>query len=89
MVFEQEDDKRRGINLFNWHLIILWLYACHLLRSLYTATLYAYMTKAPGPKDIPNTFIELIHNNSLPVLLNKDTYLNFYHLQTGGMEILR
>lgn len=76
-VLEQEDDKSKWKNLHNWYLIILWLYTCHLIRCVYTSSLYTYMTKESDPSEVPKSFNDLIYNKSMQLLVEStSTYKN-------------
>lgn len=77
VIIEQESDQRNSVTLNNWYLVYLWLYACHLIRSLYTYTMYDYMIIEPGPTNIPGSFNDLIYNNSMKVLLDYSSLRNF------------
>lgn len=67
-LLEQESDKREWLNWHNSHLIIWWLYACHLIRNQYTSSMYDYMTHEREPCEIPVTFNQLIYNSSIRLL---------------------
>lgn len=73
ILLEQEDHKRKYVNFHNWKLVTLWLLACHLIRCQYTSSMYTYMTKGCDPLGIPNSFNELIFNNSMPILSNDES----------------
>lgn len=72
-MLEQEDDKRKWVNLHNWFLIFVWLYACHLIRSQYTSSLYMHMTKESDPTGIPTSFKELLYNSSIKLIIDRGT----------------
>lgn len=73
VMLEQEDDKRKWANLYNWFLIFVWLYACHLIRSQYTSSLYTHMTKESDPTGIPTSFKELVYNSSIKLIIDGST----------------
>lgn len=74
VTIEQADDLRKSVNFKNWFLIFLWLYASHLIRSLYTSDMYTYMTMDSDPTNIPETFNELVLNNSMNILVDLRIY---------------
>lgn len=68
ILVEQDDTKCKYITKVNWYLVFFWLYGSYLIRALYTSSLYTYMTKEPGPTEIPTSFYELVFNNSMQIL---------------------
>ncbi len=68
VIIEQHDDRQSSTSFHNWYLVILWLYACHLLRSQYTSSLYTYMTKVSNPSGIPDSLNELLKNSSMHII---------------------
>ncbi len=46
-LLEQNDDNRTYLSVYTWQLIFSWSIATILIRNLYTASMYTYMTKEP------------------------------------------
>lgn len=83
VILEQDGDRRHLIRLSNWHLIILWMYTCHLLRSTYTSSLYTYMSKDRDPTDIPESFNCLIYKTKLNLLVDYKTESEFIYARNS------
>lgn len=41
--------------------VLSWLYACLLLRNMYTSSMYSHLTKNPDPTGIPETMEQLLY----------------------------
>lgn len=77
VILEQAKDKLRSMSYRNMHLVFFWLYACHLIRSQYTSSLYAHMTKDSAPLDIPKSFNGLVYKNNIILMVDMVTKIYF------------
>ncbi|CAL8127631.1 unnamed protein product [Orchesella dallaii] len=97
-IIDQGDIDRKHVNFKNYHLIIIWLLCTDLIRNMYTARMYDFLTAAPSPKSMPTSFRDLFHGNDSEIkeLLADRSIINMlydverYRLQTNfhqGEEI--
>jgi len=63
-MMEQGELKRSFFTRKNKHLIVSWLFAALLIRTIYTSDIYSFLTKTPKAKDVPDSFNQLVLNNS-------------------------
>jgi len=55
-LIEQGKPKEGNVNGKNKHLMLAWLFAALLIRTIYTSDIYSYLTKPPEAKNLPKTF---------------------------------
>lgn len=68
VVLEQNDDHRNTVAKSSVIIILLWLFVALLLRNVYTANIFAYMTLEPIPNDLPRSLDEVTKSQSTVLL---------------------
>jgi len=64
-VMEQGEPKR---SYKNKPLIVGWLLAALLIRTIYTSDIYSYLTKPAEAKDVPKSFNQPVLKNTFPIV---------------------
>jgi len=77
-VMEQGELKTSYLTCKNKYLIMSWLFAALLIRTIYTSDIYSYLTKAPEAKDVPKSFNQLVLNNTTPIVCGES---EFHYIQ--------
>lgn len=93
---DQDGNSKYKLGLANSFLIIGWIFATLVFRNLYTSSMYTYMTKTPNPTNVPQTFNQLLHNSSIPLLSDGQTgqqftnvFLQSRKMNSTGAQYLR
>ncbi|CAL8130463.1 unnamed protein product [Orchesella dallaii] len=62
-LIEQGDTDEGKKNKKILMLVTIWIFACILIRNVYTSSLYYYMTVIQSSKNLPNSFDNLLHES--------------------------
>ncbi|CAL8098315.1 unnamed protein product [Orchesella dallaii] len=83
----EQDATIENASLIGSSLVVLWLFACILVRNVYTSTIFTYITAQPLPK-IPGSLAEAIENyTNLDILYDGFADLQYISIKKPPYQI--